>query len=172
MRKLILWGMLLILGLGTAESALAGQALVAISTSTPVLSPTPTATETAAVTATFTVTITPTLTPTVLPTGSPTPTSTEVVVALVRLNHNRFNPAAGESLQIMGLKPEHGDVAIKVFTTSGYLVREWTSAGAAGDREAAWDGRNQQDQVVASGVYVVVVTGNRLHKRLRIAVLK
>jgi len=97
---------------------------------------------------------------------------TEIVVALVRLNHNRFNPIEGQSMQVLGLRPDHGRVAVKIFTPSGFRVRDLVNAEVLGNAEISWNGRDDQGKLVASGVYIVVVSGNKLYKLFRIAVLK
>jgi hypothetical protein len=125
---------------------------------------------TAAAAVADTPTPTPEATPTITPTA--TPPNTPVPIAMVHINHNRFNPAAGESVQVTGLRTEHGKVTIQVFTPDGKRVRNLAEGQELGGTTPAWDGRNEQGETVASGVYVVVVSGTKLHKRFRIAVLK
>jgi flagellar hook assembly protein FlgD len=101
-----------------------------------------------------------------------TPTATpETAVRVVSLDHNRFNPLAGETVHVVGLRPDHGSITVMVYNVSGTLVRRLADRAEAGT-VPAWDGRNDQGQIVASGVYLVVATGNKLHKRFRIVVLK
>jgi flagellar hook assembly protein FlgD len=117
-------------------------------------------------------TVTPTRTVTLTPTISATSTVTPPPVAVVTLNHNRFDPLLSETVAVVNLRPEHGHVLIKVFNASGMLIRKLLDQDIVNFEPVAWDGKNEQGQVVASGVYYVVVSGNRLHKRLRIAVIK
>ncbi len=133
-------------------------------TGTAVASFTPT--ETPTVTPTATISATYTITPTF--THSPTP----AIIALVRLNHNRFNPAQGEAVEILGLRPDHGDITVAIYNAAGIRLRKFTVQAPYGTPPPAWDGKNEQGQTVASGVYYFVLQGNRLHKRLRIAVIK
>lgn len=128
------------------------------------------ATPTDTVSPTPTISATSTVSPTVTPT--PTITVTPIVIAVVHLDHNRFNPLTGERVRVQGLRPDHGDLTIRVFDLSGTLVRRVLDGAAPAPEAPAWDGRNDSGQVVASGVYLIVVTGNKLHKRFRIAVLK
>lgn len=73
-------------------------------------------------------------------------------------------------------------VSLRIFSLSGALVREETfergvTGGSAGLNEWAWDGRNGEGRVVASGGYVALLeahgTGETLHvMRRRIAVVR
>ncbi|MCK5243541.1 hypothetical protein KAR34_13920 [bacterium] len=134
-----------------------------------------------AVTATFTPINSPTTTPT--PTVSPTETvyltftqtstATEVVNALVAVNHNYFNPKTGQTLEIRNLNTQHGDMTIRVYNQDGYLIKVLLhKQSLTRDTVVSWDGRNSSGQVVASGVYVIVVNGSKLNKRFRVAVIK
>lgn len=128
-------------------------------------------TPTATISATFTVT--PTITPTYTVTPTVTPSATNAPpVEVVTLNHNRFNPQASETVSILHLRPDHGQVSVKVYNAAGVLIREVLNRQVSGFETVDWDGKNEQGETVASGVYYIMVTGNRLHKRLRIAVIK
>lgn len=118
-------------------------------------------------TSTSTATVTPTITATVTVT-----TTVEPPLVVVSLNHNRFNPLAGETVAVTGLRMDHGQVTVTVYNAAGTLVRKVADRVDAANHAFFWDGKNEQGQVVASGVYLVMVTGNRLHKRFRIVVLK
>lgn len=72
----------------------------------------------------------------------------------------------------MGLYPGQGPIGIRVFAVTGVLVRKLADNWEAGGPVPAWDGRNDRGETVASGVYLVVITGDRLYKRLRVAVMK
>jgi flagellar hook assembly protein FlgD len=110
-------------------------------------------------------------TPTATPTVTATPTTVPAII-VVSLNHNRFNPLTGETVQVTGLRADHGQVTVTVYNAAGTLVRKVADRVDAASATPVWDGKNQQGQVVASGVYLVMVTGNKLHKRFRIVVLK
>lgn len=157
--------------------ALTVPAFAATPTDTPTETPTFTATRTASPTFTVTPTITvsPTISPTftISPTATVTPTATEVFNLRVSLNHNSFNPLAGQTLEIQNLTTLHGETTIRIYSQSGILVRE-----LAKDQPVtrgvvpAWDGRNDSGEVVASGVYIVIVNARKFHKRFRVAVIK
>jgi hypothetical protein len=139
-------------------------------TATPTITESPTLSPTATLSATYTVSPTVTISPTPPPT--PTVTVTPIVIAVVSIDHNSFNPLTGASVRVLGLRPDHGGVTVHVFDLSGTLIRVVQENLGATQVPPAWDGRNESGQVVASGVYLIVVSGNKLHKRYRIAVLK
>ncbi|MCK5219016.1 hypothetical protein KAR10_05805 [bacterium] len=123
-------------------------------------------------TPTVTATVTPTLTASPEITSSYTVTPVEVIISRVKINHNRFNPMLAEKVEIQYLTARYGKVSIRVFNPSGTLIKEILEAQEPGAVAPAWDGRNAQGEVVASGVYFIIVTGNKLHKRFRVAVIK
>jgi len=133
-----------------------------------------TSTDTPTVTATATPSPTPTATPVFSPmaTSSYTITPTEIIISRVKINHNRFNPMLAQRVEIQYLTAQHGKVTIRVFNPSGTLVREILDDQEPGAVIPAWDGRNTQGEVVASGVYFIIVSGHKLHKRFRVAVIK
>ncbi len=116
-----------------------------------------------------TVTVTPTCT--ITPTFTVTPTVAPPV-QVVSLDHNRFNPLKGEVVRVTSLRADHGTISVMVYNPSGVLVRRVVDRVDALSANPVWDGRNDQNEVVASGVYLVQVSGNKLHKRFRIVVLK
>lgn len=123
--------------------------------------PTPTATSTIVTTATPTITITV------------TSTSTVTVLEHVGLSRNRINPVRGQSVGIVGLQPKHEKVTISVYTQEGYLVKKlWDDMIVQYPQVIEWDGKNASDSYVASGIYVIVINGRLLKKRLRVAVIK
>jgi flagellar hook assembly protein FlgD len=105
--------------------------------------------------------------------ATPTVTPTETVKVRVTLNRNRINPLDQEKVAILGLQPKYEQTTITIYNQEGYLVRSlWSRRVPLPQEEAVWDGKNNSGQVVSSGVYVVVINGKTLKKRLRIAVIK
>ncbi len=94
---------------------------------------------------------------------------------------NPFHPP-NEPTTIAYQLADHATVTMRIFTLSGDLVLQRTFArgdagGASGLNEVAWDGRNGEGRVVASGGYIVLVeaqgTGETLHViRRKIAVVR
>lgn len=101
--------------------------------------------------------------------ATPTPI---VPAVLVHVNHNRFNPLVGETVEVRGLTALHQKVNIRVFSQTGVLIKELLKDQEPGGQVPAWDGRNAGNEVVGNGVYVIVVTGYKLEKRFRVAVIK
>jgi hypothetical protein len=94
---------------------------------------------------------------------------------------NPFHPPT-EPTTIAYKLDDDATVTLRIFTQSGDLVRQESFArGAVGGRvglnEWAWDGRNGQGTVVASGGYLMLIeaqgTGETLHViRRKIAVVR
>jgi hypothetical protein len=150
-------------------------------TDSPTQTVTPVVTSTATPTATLTpdplltcsATITVSPTATIYLTFTQTSTATEVLNALVAVNHNYFNPMTGQTLDIRNLNTRHAEITIRVYTQRGHLIKELLhNRSVSRDTIISWDGRNNSGQVVASGVYVIMVKGKKLNKRFRVAVIK
>lgn len=87
------------------------------------------------------------------------------VFQLLPSHPNPFNPAT----TIAYLLPAREDVAVRVHDLQGALVRELLrEVQDAGRHEVVWDGRNDGDAPVASGVYLCAVScgGRVLSQRL------
>ncbi|MCD4814120.1 hypothetical protein K8S19_10570 [bacterium] len=142
-------------------------------TLTPTVTPTATISQTYTMTPTITLTPTITQTSTISPTSTITPTNTEVINVLVSINHNYFYPLRGETLRINYLNTLHEAVTIKVFSQSGTHIKTLLDKETVTrDIIPEWDGKNEQGETVASGVYIVMVKGKKLHKRFRVALIK
>ena len=70
---------------------------------------------------------------------------------LVRVSANRFDPRAGEIVSVSA-RTTGDDIEVEVFDLSGQRVRILTGVGFV-----EWDGRGQDGQAVASGIYVLRV---------------
>jgi flagellar hook assembly protein FlgD len=126
---------------------------------------------------------TPTFTPTMTATMTPTPTvsltftvsatATEIVNSRVAINHNSFNPLSGQTVEILNLNSQMDKLTIRVYNQNGVFIREIMKDEAViRGLVPKWDGRNSSQEVVASGVYLIVIDGGRVHKRFRVAVIK
>jgi hypothetical protein len=93
---------------------------------------------------------------------------------------NAFNPALGESVPIQFAIQRPGRVWVKVFTLNGeYVATVFDEDVAAASPELpflserkAWDGRNADGQLVASGVYLLHMEGPEFRSNARVAVIK
>lgn len=146
------------------------------STATPTISATYTATRTATPTATpsaspspiVSFTATPTVTPTITASPTPLPTLLEVYVG-----RNSFNPANGETLPVQVVLRSRGALRITIYGRNGAKIK------ALHDREAGpgpvpvvWDGKNDQGETAASGIYVIFVDAPDLQAKRLVAVIK
>jgi hypothetical protein len=96
------------------------------------------------------------------PISQTTPTdSTENVIAYP----NPFRPSTG--IPEMTFSDIPVDSKIKLYTLTGELIRELT-ANPSG--QAPWNGKNEEGEDVASGVYVAFVEGNGGKKNIKVAV--
>lgn len=83
----------------------------------------------------------------------------------VRAYPNPFRPGRGHSNVAISQLPSNATV--KIYTLRGQLVRS-LQAGAAG--AVGWDGRNEEGEAVASGVYYGVAEGNGDTKTFKVVV--
>jgi hypothetical protein len=77
---------------------------------------------------------------------------------------NPFNPASN-SLSIVNLV---ANARVKIYTVTGQLIRELSDDD--GDGRVIWDGRNDGNTEVASGVYIGYISGSGATKKVKIAV--
>jgi len=106
----------------------------------------------------------------------PTPTPAPDVIPAATYNFpNPFNPFRGEVTQIaIPLAPgEPGaPVKITIYNTTGRVVRRLEIAGEAVStgKTVAWDGRNDQGDLVANGIYPYILTIHGKNHMKKIAV--
>jgi len=82
------------------------------------------------------------------------------------------NPKKGEVAKIHFLPSGSGVVKVKIYTLRGQLVWEGSKSVSGPQDFIEWDGRNKDNDVVASGIYVVYVEGPGIKATKKIAVLK
>lgn len=86
---------------------------------------------------------------------------------------NMFRPLKGGQASITFLIFEAGHVTLRLYTTSGALVATLLDEyRAAGSHSVLWNGRNAQGAHVASGLYLLKVTGPNLKSIEKIVVIK
>ena len=82
------------------------------------------------------------------------------------------NPLKGEKAKIHFEPSESGTVNVKIFTLIGLLVWEKSKDVTPVQDFIEWDCRNTENDLVASGIYVVFVEGSGIKATKKVAVLK
>lgn len=86
---------------------------------------------------------------------------------------NSFNPAAGEKLLIEFDCLSERTVRLAVYDRAGNEVIELLNENVLPSKQTkAWDGRNQQGSLVASGLYVIALESGDKFKRTKAVVIK
>ncbi len=144
--------------------------VIGTSSETPTITQTYTISPTSSITPTDTISPTITLTPTISPTLPPTPTFTPCVVFY--LDKNRFTPGR-ESLKIRVGMIKEDEFKVTIFTLAGRRVWQ-TRPGSFNDGyyRLEWDGRNQEGQDAASGVYFVVLESHGRREIRKVLLIK
>ncbi|MDO8804940.1 MAG: M6 family metalloprotease domain-containing protein [Elusimicrobiota bacterium] len=94
---------------------------------------------------------------------------------LVMVTDNLFRPLKGGKCKLDVTVLRAGNVTIKIYTVNGGLVRTvYDGPAGAGPLipAPAWDGRNDSGAVVASGLYLVHVTGPGVNKTEKLVLIK
>jgi flagellar hook assembly protein FlgD len=121
-------------------------------------------------------TATPTYSATPTNTHSPTATQTvtpETQVAVSLAYPNPFWPAQGGQTHLDLTLVAGGSVSIKAFNLAGVLVRTVCDEYYPnGKFSFAWDGRNDQGQVVSTGMYFVLIQAPGINEQKLVGVLK
>lgn len=82
---------------------------------------------------------------------------------------NPFNPETTIKFTV----PVRAQVSIRVYNTSGQLIRTLTEEiKAAGEYRAVWDGRDDAGMPVASGAYIVAMQSDQYSKAIKAVLLK
>ena len=97
----------------------------------------------------------------ILLTGSGEPSELSV-------DRNFFDPAEGDVLEV-NLGSYTGEIVIEVFNMTGSLVRRLEASDA---QSVTWNGRNDGDQLVASGVYFLSIATDEGNAVRKVAVIK
>jgi len=130
-------------------------------TVTPTNTPTVTPSITATITHTFTFTFTPTITATLTATFTPTitPTYTATPPPLFMEHKGNFPNPFSDKTEIVFWISRDALVDLKIFTVAGEVVCEKTGLPyAQGYNTIQWNGRNNSNELVASGVYIYKIS--------------
>jgi hypothetical protein len=122
------------------------------------------------VTNTPTITLTPTITCTPTPTGSAT--ITPVIDDGLNVLCNRFDPDQGEMAKIYFRLTAPSRATLTIYNLAGERVAVLFD-GMAGTQNyyLDWDGTNRNDQPVASGLYLVVLSTPSGHSFRKVVVI-
>lgn len=144
-------------------------------TITPTTTPSATVTATPTISSSITMTATISTTPTLSPTKTKTKTTTMQISAQdeIRLSHNSFNPLKQQTLTIAVNLPKSGKINIVIYNRLGHRIKQLVNTDfAAGRHQFNWDGRNQNQEIVGSGVYLIAIaTDVKVTKKI-VAIIK
>lgn len=84
------------------------------------------------------------------------------------LSANAFTPAAGEKLEI-SFGAGVNETTVRIYNMAGTLVRTLEPGDSP---DARWDGRNGEGELVASGVYLLLIETNLGDATRKVAVVK
>jgi hypothetical protein len=80
--------------------------------------------------------------------------NTPMAFALLGSYPNPFNPSTNISFAL----PEESKVSLKIYNITGQLLKSFENFYPAGTHTITWDGTNEKDETVASGVYFYRLT--------------
>jgi flagellar hook assembly protein FlgD len=85
-----------------------------------------------------------------------------------------FKPEQGGNVTISFKSPQDGKVTVKVYNLAGQLVRPVfeASINAGIWFQATWDGRNENGNMVSSGVYFISIRGAGIRSLKKVILLK
>lgn len=89
----------------------------------------------------------------------------------VKAVNNLFNPYNGK-VTIWYSIEQASPVNIKIYTLDGEMVTSFEKEYQGGLDTFSWDGRNEDNEVVASGVYLVHITAGNFRKTKRVIIIK
>jgi hypothetical protein len=97
--------------------------------------------------------------------GDPPPAFARILDA----SPNPFNP----STRIRLSPAQTGDAVVRIYDSSGRVVRELIASGAPGtERSVTWDGRDSRAVRVPSGIYFIRLAGSPEADAVRVSLLK
>lgn len=82
------------------------------------------------------------------------------------------NPKKGEVAKIHFQPSESGVVKVKIYTLRGQLVWEGSKSVSGYQDYIEWNCKNKDNDIVASGIYVVYVEGAGIKEKKKVAILK
>ncbi len=95
------------------------------------------------------------------------------VLTLYQNTPNPFNPATQVVFEIPGTRGSNVPTSLRIYDLQGRLIRTLVSEPLAATRHMiTWDGRNDQGQMVASGVYAYRLVAGNLTASRQMTLLK
>lgn len=105
--------------------------------------------------------------------GTTTTTFTVFAKYELWLGQNKFNPDADADLEVHFLSILDQPVRIKIYNVAGELVRTLHDQFIrAGQHSVMWDGRDQNDRVVGSDVYVIILEAGAYKEWRKVVVVR
>jgi hypothetical protein len=92
--------------------------------------------------------------------------------AAVTATPNPFNPSVSLTAFVPTQSKNGQNVSIKIYTLSGKLIKTFSGLTDKGRLSVNWNGINESEKTVASGVYLVHMKAGTLEKNLRIVLSK
>ncbi len=101
-------------------------------------------------------------------------TGPEVPQGTLKALDNLFDPSQGQSTTIEFSVNKGGPTLVKIYTLQGKLIKTVYDNLVAGGSQysAQWDGRNDNGEMVGSGIYIAHIVGPNFSKKQKIAVIR
>ncbi|MEK6646311.1 MAG: FlgD immunoglobulin-like domain containing protein [Candidatus Firestonebacteria bacterium] len=98
----------------------------------------------------------------------------EPTSAVLVLYNNLFDPANNEKLYVRYDIVQEVDVTVTVYSIKGQKIKElFNGRKTAGSyTDLTWDGKNEDGEVVASGIYVVYISAGDFRDKKKVVVVK
>jgi photosystem II stability/assembly factor-like uncharacterized protein len=94
------------------------------------------------------------------------------IPSTIKLHQNYPNPFNPETTIHYDL-PVSDDVTLKIYDSSGKLIREWNYQNQSGGYHSIrWDGTNDDNQKVTSGIYIFSLETGTYYERRKMVLLK
>jgi len=84
------------------------------------------------------------------------------------VDRNSFSPVEGDDVEIDIGSGFSGTLLVEIYNMAGILVRSIEESGSS----VAWDGRNSDGEIVASGVYFLRIEAGGDDEIRKVAVVK
>jgi flagellar hook assembly protein FlgD len=89
----------------------------------------------------------------------------------ITLSHNQFNPTKGELLKIGFYLEKEEEIEIKIFNLAGSIIRVFNKKSIK-EGIIEWDGKNKDNKIVGTGVYLIHIKAGEFKETKRVLVLK